>query len=505
MHSKENTTSDADAKARDPIPDLLAYCQAEQVYFSPKIAPRRVPGRGLGIYVTSTIAKDEQIIHVPTTTLFTTKCIPETFASTRARKGIPVHALLAAYFAFGTDEQHRSFTPWMATWPKLSDFSCSVPLLWNESCQEPFDTQAGLQDRENQRPTANTLTALPPPLTGGYLTSRTAVRNATGSTTLVAAQTSKLENHVKSLQPILDVEVYTELQTARSPTWYRFAHAWLCVNTRCFSYTPSGTKRPSDPNEAMALCPGMDLFNHAAKANVLTKYDKTGYFARANRALQPGEEIVFNYGAHVNDVLWTEYGFLLDEVPAYDAIRIDKIVLLGLSDGQKELLKEHGYLGEYWLAGEGLCWRTEVVAWLSILSRDQWERMLEGQYDPEEEEENAANAGAATNKKRKKGLGLVKAHRVICASWIARVEADAKTALRILQGMTDRTLVECLGDSDTEIQNQRLARGLEEVAGADMQKFKRDDAQQRHVMCVKRWQQIMELSKRVRENIEQLG
>ena len=71
--------------------------------------------------------------------------------------------------------------------------------------------------------------------------------------------------------------------------------------------------------------------------------------------------------------------------------------------------------------------------------------------------------------------------------------------------MTDRTLVDCLGDSDTEIQNQRLTRGLEKLASIDMQNCKRDEAQQRHAMCVKRWQQIMELGKRVRENIELLG
>lgn len=494
---------DVGAGTGDPIPDLLAYCRAQQVYLSPKIAPRRVPGRGLGIYATSSIAKGEQVFHVPTKTLFTTKRIPESFASTRARKGIPVHALLAAYFAFGTDEQHRSFAPWMATWPELSDFSCSVPLLWNERCQEPLKTQSRLEDPDNQEFRANALTPLPPPLTGGYSTSRTAIRNATGSTTLVAAQKSKLEDHILSLQSILDGEVYTELQTARSPTWYRFAHSWLCVNTRCFSYTPPGKKRPSDPNEAMALCPGMDLFNHAAKPNVLTKYDKTGYFARANRDLQADEEIVFNYGAHVNDVLWVEYGFLLDETPAYDAIRIDKIVLLGLSAGQKDLLKDHGYLNEYWLAEEGLCWRTEVVAWLTILTRDQWERMLEGQYDPEEEGENEAKTAATTKKRQKNGEGPIKAHRIICASWIAKVEADAKNALRVLHGMTDRAAADHLGDSETEIQNQRRAGGLAELANADMRKFRKEQVQQRHTMCLKRWQQMMELSKRARERLEQ--
>lgn len=93
---------------------------------------------------------------------------------------------------------------------------------------------------------------------------------------LVVAQLNELRAHMKTLEPVLENETYAALQTMDSPTWYRFAHYWLCVN--CLSYTPPGTKRPKNPNEAMALCPGMDLLNHGATASVRAKYDRSGYF-----------------------------------------------------------------------------------------------------------------------------------------------------------------------------------------------------------------------------------
>lgn len=90
-------------------------------------------------------------------------------------------------------------------------------------------------------------------------------------------------------------------------------------------------------------------------------------------------------------------------------------------------------MNDYWLSAEGVCWRTEVVAWLFIPNQERWERMLEGTYDPEEEEKTGKRA-TTTKRKRK---GNVEAHRVICASWVASVEVDAENALNGLKAMPD--------------------------------------------------------------------
>jgi hypothetical protein len=484
--------------AEDPILNLLDYCQKHQVDISKKIAPKRVEGKGLGMYAVEAIAIGERLIHVPTKTLFTTKQIPLSFADAQVRKAIPVHALLAAYFAFGTDKQHDNLAPWMATWPKLSEFLETVPMLWGEESRNALIST-------NQQPIENIpspysgytrLTAVTPTLSGGYLTAKDDKADRSGSTIIVDEQLEKIESHIRSLEPILKEEVWSAIQGS-TPTYYRFVHMWLCVNTRCFSYVPFGTKAPSDPNEAMALCPGMDLFNHAETPGVQTKFDKTGYFAKATRDHAAGEEILFNYGHHSNDVLWAEYGFLLMPPPSYDAIRIDRVVLTGVGPEQRELLDAHGYLGDYWLTKDGVCWRTEVVAWLSILSKAQWKSMIEGIYDPEQEEH--AGKGSTTSKRKRDGH--VRAHRTICAGWVAKVEADAAVTLRDLEDPPYES-VWTLRDADGAINNQHVAEYGNELDYGECISISHNRAVGRQVMCLNRWRQIVWMAEQAGRKIE---
>ena len=389
----------------------------------------------------------------------------------------------------------------MATWPKLSDFTASMPMTWNPLSRTGVGNLSSQKlDSEAPPSESSGFSPIPPPLIGSYLSFNDSTMDGCGSTTLDSAQLSKFRVHVSSLKPILDSEVYHQLQDPYSPSRYRFIHAWLCVNTRCFSYTTPGTKRPSDPNEAMALCPGMDLFNHAATPSVKTKYDRSGYFTVADRAHEVGEEILFNYGHHVNDVLWTEYGFLLDEL-SYDAIRIDKLVLAGLDEKQRGLLEHHGYLNDYWLTKDGVCWRTEVVGWLSVLSQNQWESMLEGNYDPEADETIGKHQVSEKKILKRKRQGLVAAHRLICASWIARVEKDARVSLKGLSTMSMAEVLQILGDSDSAIRNQR-SHDVHDLSDAEVQEIKTKEARERHAMCVKRWTQLLELGTRAREATE---
>ena len=42
-----------------------------------------------------------------------------------------------------------------------------------------------------------------------------------------------------------------------------FMYYWVVANTRCFHYTPPDEEPPEDKNDAMALCPFADYFNHS--------------------------------------------------------------------------------------------------------------------------------------------------------------------------------------------------------------------------------------------------
>lgn len=466
----------------ESIQDLLSYCSRQEIFFHQGVSPKRVPGRGLGIYCTSKIKKGERIVHVPTAALFATENVPVHFASKEARKKVPVHALLAAYFAFGPKDELALLNSWLKTWPLYGDFAGTVPLMWPARTRNDADTQ------ETKR------AQLPPPITGSYITNSNELKTSkNGSTTLVDSQARKLAAHIQVLEAVLPPDIHAGLQDPASEKYYKYLHAWLCVNTRCFSYTPHGKKRPKDPNEAMALCPGMDLFNHAAKPNVMTKYDKSGYFATALRTLQPEEEIFFNYGRHVNDVLWTEYGFLLDENPE-DAIRIDKIVLAGLDEAQKVSLEEQGYMDEYWLSASGICYRTEVVAWLCVLPRDDWLAMLEGKYDPEDDQSLAQNGKRTIDGHKKQAQSRLKAHRIICATWVDRVETDASAALQELECMSEDTITDHFGDGADALEIQQQAFSQEKTKRKQLNHSNQQRASQRHAMCIKRWEQLRDMA-----------
>ena len=484
----------AEAETDDSnVQGLMEYCQQHDIHFHKHAVPRRIAGRGLGIYADGKIAKGERVVHVPTAHMLTTENVPQTFATAASRRKIPTHALLAAYFAFGPEEHLAQYQPWLATWPTYADFAHGTPLLWPEQLQE---ASCGSKDSHPK--------VLPAPLVGSYLEGDPSTNeNRSGATTLISSQRAKLSSHIRTLKPILDPETYARVQRQGSTEYYKFIHAWLCVNTRCFSYTAHGKKRPDDPNEAMALCPGMDLFNHAVVANVRTRHDKTGYFANALRDLEADEEILFNYGQHVNDVLWAEYGFMLDENPD-DAIRIDTLVLAGYSKAQKRLLEDNGYLNDYWLSASGVCYRSEVVTWLSILSIEEWHDMIEGRYDPESDSTEVGTGkrdieGQLSHARR--GEILCKSHRVIIASRVARIAKDAENALELSAGMTQRNIRRLFADEVDSLRLQDAAFDIAEKDTNQYEVYREVQAAERYEMCLTRWKQIGDMARAAESSI----
>jgi hypothetical protein len=471
----------ADSPVLSAVNGLLEYCRDHNIFISPKIQTRAYPGKGLGVYANQNIAKGERLIHVPTAALLTTRRIPPSSAPAASRKNIPVHALLAAYLAFGNDELHGSLIRWMKTWPTLADFTSSIPLTW------PEDLYIFGSGNDISRDESRSF-VLPPTLTGAYLPAGTVLSDTTGSTMLVAKQKEKFQAHIAALEAFLGSNEYEELRSTESTSYWRFVHSWLCVNSRCFSYTPPGIKAPSDPNEAMAMCAGMDLFNHSAVSGVRTKSDRSGYFAHAERPHKAGEEILFNYGQHLNDVLWSEYGFLLDDIPD-DAIRIDNVVLAGLKPNQRQLLDEQGYLGDYWLTAEGVCYRTQVVAWMSLLDRDKWQQMLLGHYDPEKYPLPSVGHTRLSNGDRKGRRDPVLAHRLLCAGWVRKVQSDAAKALESLRAMSDSEILRVLGSGVESFQSQLRVDNVS-VTRDVQDSMRLGQARQRHAWCVKRWTQI---------------
>jgi SET domain len=155
----------------------------------------------------------------------------------------------------------------------------------------------------------STVSLLPPPTSGTWTSPTSAVTYPSGSTPGAAAQRLKLHRHLEQVATYIP-RLASGLLSPTSPKYWRFVHMWCCVNSRCFYYLHPRQSKPSDPNEAIAIAPGMDLFNHTDNPGCSTKYDKNGYTVVADRSYDAGEEVQLNYGPHANDVLWSEYGFL---------------------------------------------------------------------------------------------------------------------------------------------------------------------------------------------------
>ena len=468
-----------------PTPSLWGFCAGQGISIATGIGIEVTREHGNVVLANRTIAKGQKLMHVPTRTLYTTQSVPESFASVKQRKHLPVHALLAACLTFGPlDYELLEYAPWMSMWPQLSDFTTSMPMFWPDSC---LKHKATTGSRSPHRGSSDSFAILPPPITGSWLLQAQKDQpSPKGSTSLISQQSKKLKTHLDSVAKILP-EHASSLNDPHDPTYWHFVHNWCCVNTRCFYYVAPGLKKPSDPNEAMAMCPGMDMFNHTDGPGCKTTYDRSGYSVIADREYKVGEEILLSYGPHNNDVLWAEYGFMLDGNQV-DAIRIDKLVLDDLNDKQKDLLAEYGYLGEYWLQMDGTCYTAEIAAKVTVFSETEWIRMVQEGVDPTDHQQGKPRVkrkagGTQVAVRRDTVLGKVKSKQV---EWILKAKVEAEASIGGLNAMSARMVLDIFADHAMTMKAQGIAE-------ADTETTRSKQASQRHVMCLKRWRQIWQL------------
>ena len=480
-------------------PSSWEFCAGHGISIAPGIEVEVTREHGKIVVGNRKIPRGQQLMHVPTPTLCTTQSVPEAFASTKQRRNVPVHALLAAYLTFGPiDDELHGYAPWMSMWPQLSDFTASMPMFWPDNCLKPAKLQGDTSTAigVSHANSTDSFAVLPSPLTGSWLL-QSQIDHSTlkGSTSLIKQQSTKLRSHLKSIANLLP-EHASSLNDPYDPTYWRFVHNWCCVNTRCFYYVRPGQKKPRDPNEAMAMCPGMDTFNHTDGPGCRTTYDERGYSVIADRDYNAGEEILLSYGVHNNDVLWAEYGFMLDQNDV-DAIRIDKLVLDDLTEKQKDLLAKHGYLGEFWLQKDGVCYMTEVAAKVTVLSEREWIRMTQEGVDPTEDQTASSQikrkaGGVEIAVRRDTARRKVKSKQV---EWVLKAKMEAEASLRGLNAMSAQTVLDTFADQTDILKAQGVAEG-------DAQTTRSKQASKRQAMCLKRWAQIWEMCMSALRSIE---
>ncbi|KAE8151936.1 SET domain-containing protein [Aspergillus avenaceus] len=357
------------------------------------VSPARFPGRGLGMIATRSIKEHEAIVTVPLSAMLTTQRIPGSFIS-KFSDGISTHALYAAYLTNGDPEDLQAFDAWRKTWPSRQDFEDSMPVLWGEFLRE----------------------YLPPSIRGGP-DQQSKLEYESSHQNLLAQQESRLQetwDSVVSVFPDMDREEFT--------------YHWCIVNTRSFYFLMPGQEAPEDRNDAMALLPFADYFNHSDVAcNV--KFDGENYVFRAAKHYDEGEEIYMSYGPHPNDFLFAEYGFYLDENES-ETLYLDDIILQELPPSLHEELEFQQYYGNYQLTADGACYRTEIAACIKYMPLEDWRNYVLGY----------STAGADDKKSE-----------AVIQAWIKRYLDEAETAVNAL---------EKIGDNETDSRDQAKIKML---------------------------------------------
>ncbi|KAK4162486.1 hypothetical protein QBC43DRAFT_321489 [Cladorrhinum sp. PSN259] len=290
------------------------------------IAPQRIPGRGIGIVATKPIKANERLLLVPAASLRGIESVKP-----KIKKALPskmkVHGVLAAELALDRDPSPK-YAAWNAVVPSQEDITSYVPLAW--------------RDLDSLRP---------------YL--------PTSALKLLTKQEKKFQ-------------IDWELASAAFPSLTRekYLYYWLLVNTRTF-YHENATTAKLRKDDRMVLQPVADLFNHAELSGCEVAFSPASFTITAERDFEEGEEVYICYGKHSNDLLLVEYGFVLDE-NRWDEVVLDEVVVQEMTERQKELLDERGFLGNYVLDERTPgCYRTQVALRLLSVPLKQWEEFVD--------------------------------------------------------------------------------------------------------------------------------
>ncbi|KAJ5152977.1 uncharacterized protein N7482_009455 [Penicillium canariense] len=343
------------------------------------VAPARFPGRGLGMTATRKIKKEEAVVRVPTSVILTMDKIPSSFKD-QFPEGTAVQTIMAAFFTHGSEEELADYKLWRKAWPTRQDFEDSLPMLWPKilgGLSWPDSEADGQDDGSTSQPNF-----LPPCISGLW--------NSTEKGPTIKKYESEHRNLLLG-QAIRLHKAWADVNAAFPGTdWRSFSYHWLILNTRSFYWVEAGQEPPEDRNDAMAMLPFADYFNHS-DVECDVKFDEDGYTLRATEDYKKGDEVYMSYGGHPNDFLLAEYGFFLDKNDS-DCLYLDDIIFRDLNSAEKqEELWLNQYYGNYQLISQGVCYRTEVAAALKYMNEEDWRsHVLEGSTNGVDEHKSAA-------------------------------------------------------------------------------------------------------------------
>lgn len=190
-------------------------------------------------------------------------------------------------------------------------------------------------------------------------------------------------------------EIYPLIPLTNDDLFNTFLEIYFIINSRCL-YCEIPIKKNSEDEilSNFTMVPLVDFLNHSDKTdfycypyvNRFKKDDISGIGQFEIRVgdyeyNQLGEQVFLNYGAHSNDFLLNEYGFVLKE-NYWNFIDISEQIIKLLHgkvsnlDEQRNLiqfLKENEYWNDYTLNKDGISYRTLIV--LSLIVTKDFDRV----------------------------------------------------------------------------------------------------------------------------------
>uniref|UniRef100_A0A093XW75 Ribosomal N-lysine methyltransferase set11 n=1 Tax=Talaromyces marneffei PM1 TaxID=1077442 RepID=A0A093XW75_TALMA len=270
------------------------------------------------------VKENEVMVEVPRSAMLSIDSIPADFVN--MFNGISTHGLLAAFLTHGDPKTLKRYDLWKATWPTLPDFEEGMPILWSKELggsglKTPISTIATTSHQHDLSPIT-----LPPSVSGLW--------NTFHKKPLAEEYTTKHQNLLAQQEARLREAWRDVIAVFPDTDWEKFSYHWLIVNTRSFYYLMPGQDPPEDTNDAMAMVPFADYFNHTDDAECEVHFDGKSYTFRATR--------LYN-SPNPNKMQITD-GFYL-ETNESDAIFLDDIIFKDFTVAEKEELIRQRYYG----------------------------------------------------------------------------------------------------------------------------------------------------------------
>lgn len=191
------------------------------------------------------------MVRVPTNVILTVDSIPPSFKA-QFPEGTAVQAVMAAYLTHASEEELAKYDMWRKAWPTRHDFEDTLPMLWPTALGGPTwpDTASAARVSSSSNPNF-----LPPCISGLW--------NSIQKRAVTKKYETEHQNLLVGQEERLG-KAWKDVTTALPETdWRSFSYHWLIWNTRSFYWVAPDQEPPEDRNDAMALLPFADYFNHA--------------------------------------------------------------------------------------------------------------------------------------------------------------------------------------------------------------------------------------------------